>query len=492
MEPTKKCAFISHRKTSDCYTFTFNTECTYEMPVAILTSDIKQFQGVLTFAARLIELENSLSTEYIKDTLFAEYVNKIEDQHTRQLELVKQDGVDEVSSKMSGLVNLISEKEKTFSEQIRELHSDYSQQIKNLSREKTKLEGDATAAKEEIEANLQKEIKALRKQLSDKEAELQSASKSETLLRNQCMSESDRLIKMIEEKNAQQIECLRESYDRTIQLKEEALEQREARITQKEKELDTAVHRNASSSFRGQDGEHYFKDLVKEKMNWILEDTSKTPHSCDSFATIHNSPVLFELKNYTDDVNTTQVNKFLRDMKEHPEVPIGIFVSLQSKIAGKDRSKSILIEWIHDTQCAVYVQPFKELDIDYTLLVIDQVIKMSKAYNKLLTSSNTVSQEIVLQERIDKARVYMERYILETVALIKHVANDQKQHRALVESSYSHTLSMLKSQSANVSTALEIITGQFEEDNTIDETLVREHVSETPKKKKKKPSTAAK
>jgi hypothetical protein len=116
---------------------------------------------------------------------------------------------------------------------------------------------------------------------------------------------------------------------------------------------------------------------------------------------------------------------------------------------------------------------------------------MSKAYNKLLTSTNTISQETVLQERIDKARVYMERYILETVALIKHVANDQKQHRALVESSYSHTLSMLKSQSENVSTALEIITGQFEEDNTIDETLVREQVSETPKKKKKG-ATAAK
>jgi len=457
------------------------------MPVAILTSDIKQFQCVLTFAARLIELENSLSTEYLKDTLFAEYVSKIEGQHTRDLELVKQHGVDEISSKISGLVNLISEKERVFSEQTRELHSDYSKQIKDLSREKSKIEDAATAAKQEIEANLQKEIKSLRKQLSDKEVELQSASKSETLLRSQCMSESDRLIKIIEEKNAQQIQCMRESYERSIQLKEEALEQREARITQKEKEFDTAVHRNASSSFRGQDGEQYFKDLVKEKMNWILEDTSKTPHSCDSFATIHNLPVFFELKNYTDDVKTTEVNKFLRDMKDHPEVPIGIFVSLNTKITGKDRSKSILIEWIHDTQCAVYIQPFKELDIDYTLLVIDQVIKMSKAYNKLLTSTNTISQETVLQERIDKARVYMERYILETVALIKHVANDQKQHRAIVESSYSHTLTMLRSQSENVRTALEIITGQYEEKNTIDEALV----SEVPKRQKKK-ATATK
>jgi hypothetical protein len=122
MENNKKCAFVSNKKTQDCCTFTFNTECTYEMPVAILTSDIKQFQGVLTFAARLIELENSLSTEYLKDNLFAEYVTKIEGQHTRDLELVKQNGVDELASKISGLVNLISEKERVFSEQTRELH----------------------------------------------------------------------------------------------------------------------------------------------------------------------------------------------------------------------------------------------------------------------------------------------------------------------------------------------------------------------------------
>jgi hypothetical protein len=472
MDRTKKSAFVSHKKTQDCYTFTFNTESTYEMPVAILTSEIKQFQGVLTFAAKLIELENSLSTDYIKDTLFAEYVKKLEGQHAADVELIKKNGEDEISSKISGLVHLISEKEKVFSEQTRELHSDYSQQIKNLSREKAKIEDAANATKQEIEANLQKEIKGLRKQLSDKEIELQSASKSETVLRAQCMSESDRLIKIIEEKNTQQIQCLRESYEQSIKLKEEALEQRELRIIQKEKELDTTVHRNASSSFRGQDGEHFFQTLAEEKMKWKLIDTSKTPHSCDYSAIIHKINVFFEMKNYTSDVRSDQITKFLRDMKEHPEVHIGIFISLHTKIAGKDREKPISIEWINDSQCAVYIQSFKELDENHTLSLIDQIIKLSSTYNKMIGSKDTVSEESMLQGRIDKARVYFEEYITETCSLIKRVTNDQKLHRQLVESSYSHTLAVLKTQSSAINTALEILTGEYKEDNTIDDTLI--------------------
>jgi hypothetical protein len=218
-------------------------------------------------------------------------------------------------------------------------------------------------------------------------------------------------------------------------------------------------------------------------MNWKLENTSKIPRSCDYSSIIHNSPVFFEVKNYTTDVRSDEVTKFLRDMKEHPEVHIGIFVSLNTRIAGKDQTKPVLIEWIHDTQCAVYIQSFKELDIDYTLVFIDQVIKMSRSYNKLIQSSS-LSQESILQQRIDKARVYMERYITETMILMRHVVNDQKRHRELVESSYSHTLNILKSQSEGIHTALEILTDQYEENNTVDQTLV----SEVPKKPKKKAS----
>jgi hypothetical protein len=461
-------AFVSHNVSDDMSVFSFNTNRSYEMPVSLLTSDIEQFQSVLTFAAKLIDLEKSVSDDYIKESIFSEYVKTMESKTSLEL-----------MNKLSGLIKNISVKEIAFNEQIQQMRSEYEKELKLILKEKKKIEDDATAIKQEVEQRSDKEIRTLRKQLSEKDSEIQSHSKSEKIIRDQCTMEYDRLIKIIEEKNLQQIQSMRESYERSIKLKEESFEQREARVLQREKELETTLHRNASSSFRGQDGEHFFETLVETKMNWKLENTSKIPRSCDYSSIIHNSPVFFEVKNYTTDVRSDEVTKFLRDMKEHPEVHIGIFVSLNTRIAGKDQTKPVLIEWIHDTQCAVYIQSFKELDIDYTLIFIDQVIKISRSYNKLIQSSS-LSQESILQQRIDKARVYMERYISETMSLMRHVVNDQKRHRELVESSYSHTLSILKSQSEGIHTALEILTDQYEE-NTIDLP-----VSEPLKKQRKK------
>ena len=459
-------AFLSQSISDNMLIITFNTSKSYQMPVSLLTSDIEQFERILNFSSKLIDLEKSLSDDYIKESVFADYMKTLETKTSLEL-----------MNKLSGLIQTISDKEIAFNEQIKKLRIDHERELSVISRDKKKLEDEATATKRDLEQGLDRELKSLRKQISDKDAELQILSKSENLIRDQCAMESNRLIKIIEEKNLQQIQSMRES----IKLKEETLEQREARVLQRERELETTLQRNASSSFRGQDGESFFETIVETKMNWKLENTSKIPRSCDYSSIIHNSPVFFEVKNYTTDVRSDEVTKFLRDMKEHPEVHIGIFVSLNTRIAGKDQTKPVLIEWIHDTQCAVYIQSFKELDIDYTLVFIDQVIKMSRSYNKLIQSSS-LSQESILQQRIDKARVYMERYITETMSLMRHVVNDQKRHRELVESSYSHTLSILKSQSEGINTALEILTDQYEENNTVDQTLV----SEAPKKPKKK------
>ena len=343
-----------------------------------------------------------------------------------------------------------------------------------------------TAAKADIETSLQKEIRLLKKQIIEKDSELQSLSKGEALLRDQCNSEAQKLLKIVEEKNSAAQDAMRKAYEQAVVLKEEALQHRETKVSQREEELQTTLQRNASSSYRGQDGETYFQMLAEEKMKWKLTDTSKIPHSCDYLAVIHKINVFFEMKNYTSDIRTDEVTKFLRDMKEHPEVHVGIFISLHTRIMGKDREKPISIEWINDSQCAVYIQSFKELDENHTMSLIDQIIKLSSMYSKLIGSKGDMSEESVLQGRIDKARVYIEEYTTETCSLIKRVTNDQKLHRQLVESSYSHTLAVLKTQSSAINTALEILTGEYKEDNTIDESLVDTVEEVKPKRGGKK------
>jgi hypothetical protein len=479
-------ALISHKFHRKNYIFKFKTNSTFIMPSAIISSDIEQFQSVLTFAAKLIDLEKSLSTDYIKQTLFADYVNKLEEKHAKDLELLRISGSNETTSKLAPLIELISEKETQYNNNILQIKEEYSQQIKLLTKEKSKLECEATAAKQEVEERLQKDIRSLRKQLSERDAEVQSLSKGESIIREQCSAESERLIKVIEQKNANSLNSLRESYETTIKLKEEALQQRESRVIQREQELQTTIQRNASSSFRGQDGEIQFEQLAETTMKWKLRNTSKIPHSCDYSSEIHGSPVFFEIKNYTDPVRNDEVLKFLRDMKEHQEVVIGIFISWNTRIVGKDQRLPISIEWINDSQCAIYIQPLKELEINATLALIDQIIKVAGTYKKLIGSMGDVSETTILQPRIDKARVYIDQYITEASSLMKRIVNDKKRHLEIVESSYSSTIASLKTQGAAIATVLSILTGEYVEDTSIDPTLIGEPEPSKPKKSTKK------
>jgi ribosome recycling factor len=464
----------------------FNVNNTYEVPVSLLTTDISQFQTALDFSAKLIDLQQSLSDDFIKSSVYQDYIKSIETKHNQDILTVEKNASDNFNSRLSDIIQTITDKQRDFNEQIASIRKDYDNQIKSLLKEKKVVEDDATATKQDLENSFQKELRNLKKQLAEKDSEVRLLSKGESLIREQCNLEFQKILSLVEDKNAQAIDAMRKSYEQAVILKEEALQFREDKISQREQELQTLIQRNASSSYRGQDGETYFQSLAEEKMKWTLIDTSKIPHSCDYSSTIHNINVLFEMKNYTSDIRTDEVTKFLRDMKEHSDVPVGVFISLNTRITGKDKDKPISIEWINDSQCAVYIQTFKELDEIHTLSLIDQIIKLSATYNKMIYSKGDLSEESMLQGRIDKARVYIEEYITETCSLIKRVTNDQKLHRQLVESSYSHTLSVLKTQSRTISTALEIITGEYKEDNTIDETLIDTADEVKPKKVGKK------
>lgn len=479
-------AYAGRKRVGKMSVIKFNVNTSYEVPVSLLTSDVLEFQSVLNFAARLIDLQKSLSDEFVKSTVYQDYMKTIEGKHAEELSLVEKSASENFSRRLSDIIQTITDKQQAFNDQIDTVRSEYDTQIKAISKEKKKLEDDATAAKAELETSLQKEIRLLKKQIAEKDSELQSLSKGEALIRDQCNSEAQKLLKIVEEKNSAAQDAMRKAYEQAIVLKEEALQHREAKVSQREEELQTTLQRNASSSYRGQDGETYFQMLAEEKMKWKLTDTSKIPHSCDYSAVIHKINVFFEMKNYTSDIRTDEITKFLRDMKEHPEVHVGVFISLHTRIMGKDREKPISIEWINDSQCAVYIQSFKELDENHTMSLIDQIIKMSSMYSKLIGSKGDMSEESVLQGRIDKARVYIEEYITETCSLIKRVTNDQKLHRQLVESSYSHTLTVLKTQSSAINTALEILTGEYKEDNVIDETLVETVEEVKPKRGGKK------
>ena len=462
-------AFCSQDYVNRSTVISFYTSRNYTLPDKLRSCTIAQFQSVLSFASKLLQIEESISDEFTRDSLFAEYLKDINQKHSDQLLSTEKRSIMEFTSKITPLVSKISEIEELNKSTILEIKRDYELQIKALQKTKAMLESDLTTTKSELKSEFAKESKTFSKRISELEAELQIASKSESSIRERCQQESDRLLKVVEEKNREM-----------IALKEASILQREQKVAQKEQDIQSKLQRQTSSVLRGHDGEELFRIMAKEKMKW---DLVKAPtFSCDSSSTIHGNLTLFEIKNYTNPIPQAEVTKFLRDMKMHPEARTGIFISLNTTICNKDPNVPITLDWINASQCIMYIQSCADLDTDHIFTLIDQVIRISSIFNNFIASQTSESNEPVLQARIDQAKVYLDRTISRGSSLIKKIMKDKKQQIEFIESSTTQNILELKYQNADITTSIQTLLGEYLEATV--ETEGTEEVIEKPNIKK--------
>jgi hypothetical protein len=471
--------FLRHQSDyENISTVSFYINSSYEVPRSLMTSNISQFQSALTFAAKLIEMEKSIKDDFTRDALFAGYLKDIEARHYKDLTQVEKKAVSESASMITPLVQKITDMEKSAAELLDGTRREYDLQIKNLQKTNRALELELTSSRIELESSFQKDIRHLQRRIAELEIDLAKSSKSDSIIREQCQGESDRLIKEI-----------RESSRELIKAKEDSLQQRESALIAKEEEFQIKLQRSSSSVYRGQDGEEYFSKLVKDRMNWDLIYTGDTPHSCDYSSTIQGNSIFFELKNYTYTISQKEVTKFLRDMKEHPEVTVGVFISLNTSITGKPKNTPISIDWIHGKQCVLYIQSCIELDIDLVLSTIDQVIRISGIFSRAIKSQEEGTGDEHYQMRIDNAKQYVHNSLLRTASLIRKIQADKKTHLQFIETSTTNSIVELKQQSAELETAMQILLNEYK-DTQADETehpeIMTPLVKEKPKRKEKK------
>ena len=481
-------AFISREQTGDLSIVTFNISNSYEMPIQLLTSHISQFQSILQFAAKLIDMEKSIEDQYAKDVLFAEYLKTIEENHSSQLNALEKQSASDVTTRLSPLIQQINDIERSKSDLLEKTKREYEQQIKTLMREKESIESEK---KEQHTISL-KESKQFQKKISELETDLHVASRSETLIREQCKRESELIIKAHNDKNLELLKMkdeaslkAEEKVKEILKIKEAALKLKEEKLSQREEELQLKLQRQSSSVLRGHDGENYFADISKEKMNWTLSYTGDKPHSCDHSATIHSVPTFFEIKHYTHSVPQKEITKFLRDMKEHPEVLMGVFISLNTNIQGRSPSIPISFDWIHQSQCVMYIQSCADLDIDHVLTTIDQVIRLTGIFNKALLAKGSDSEEPVHLQRIEQAKLYFQNSITRTNSLIRKIQSDKKQQLQTIETNAIHSLFELKQQVSEISSGIQILLGDYTQDSTEDCDAPIETLPTKPKKTKK-------
>ena len=468
-------AFASTQHIGNTAVVTFHLQSDFNIPTNILQANVTQFQYILTFASSLIDFENSIKDDFTRSHLFNDLINDIEVKHAKELLNTEKQSVDTITSKLEPLISKINQLEASHKSAIDELKELHEQELKALEKSKRTIESESATFKSEVQVAHQKDINVLRNKIADQEAELRIASQSEIQIRERCKQEYERLITALNIKNDEIFAIKQEG----IKQREQALLAKEKDLAAKEQEVILKFQRKASSVLKGHDGEEFFKNITQEKMKWDL--TKQPTLSCDYASTIQGQTVLFEVKNYENQVPKAEITKFHRDMKLHSEATVGVFVSLQTGMSGFDPTVPISIDWIHDSQCVIYIQTCTELDIMLVLTSIDQIIRMVAVFNNALSSDNSKSEEKTFQTRIERAKEFLDRAIKRNSKLAKKIISDKKQQIELIEANTVHTISELSYITNELTTTINTMLGTYAEPESSDELSI---VSETPSKSK--------
>ena len=121
--------------------------------------------------------------------------------------------------------------------------------------------------------------------------------------------------------------------------------------------------RAANVKTKGSDYEEQFGEKLKKYYGvcggFRLRDTRLgAGHECDFLMEMESHQIMWELKNYSAVVPKAEVDKFLRDLKENPQVSVGVMISRTTDIYGKHLAGPMLVEFEGD-KMMIYLSQFE-------------------------------------------------------------------------------------------------------------------------------------
>jgi len=141
-----------------------------------------------------------------------------------------------------------------------------------------------------------------------------------------------------------------------------------------------------SSSALGSRGEEKVFELLQRTRR--VRDVSRSAHSADLICDSRAGAVYVEVKHYTSNVPSAEIDKFLRDLRER-DAPAGVFLSLTSSIVGQRASISVVLEPRVSTGTlvpVVYAAPPRDgssggvLDPSVAIAAVDMAICLAEVY----------------------------------------------------------------------------------------------------------------
>ena len=262
------------------------------------------------------------------------------------------------------------------------------------------------------------ETKKLQKNISDLQAHLEQSLKSYQVLNQNFLSlqsgtqenfdkSLNNAVKMVESQHSK----LENNYKERIHKLEQSLEHY----------TKSAISQNVSSN-KGKTGEQNFDSLVESFTTWSIEDTSKTPQSCDRYGIIKGCKTLFEIKNYSYNIPKKETDKFKRDMEIHKDCPLGIFISLNTNIIGGHQD-FFYTEFTSSNQLLIYIQQFNNYEPSTLFSILDSLIDIATL---LHSKCSSVENDNSLQTKVDSIKPILLSQINNIANIVKELTNNTK------------------------------------------------------------------
>jgi hypothetical protein len=256
----------------------------------------------------------------------------------------------------------------------------------------------------------------------------EQVSQSESMFR----ASLDDVVRQKEQQYEKELARLTASHKQMMEMLESSAKERveglRAVYTESEEKLRKQLEKSLVSSEKGKQGEREFDELVAQYTTWgPLNNTAKTAHCTDRAGKIKNCHVLFEIKNYTGEVPSAEVEKFERDMEEHHDIPYGVFISMKTGIRGKKADGFLTTKWTSRSQLLVFINHFYSHHVEDVLKFIEMCADIAWTVYKGARDRPADSEQCVeLQGRIESAKIFVEKEIRRMEQFLTQLDHDKK------------------------------------------------------------------
>jgi len=344
-----------------------------------------------------------------------------------------------------------------------------------LSQEKEDLEArleltkrNAASEKNLIAEKFSEEIKQLKSSLAISEQAVKDIEgRSENMFKNLL----DNMKKEMAANHSQEISRVEATYQRfqvnSDQQHKEAMAALKASYSELEeklrKELGKATAAAASVEI-GKQGEMKFEDMVEKYTKWgPLKNTSKLNHHGDRMCKIRGCEAMFEVKDYTSDIPSKEVEKFKRDMEEHPDFHLGVFASMNTNISKKSGSY-IQMEWTSRSQLLIYINRLQSHSLEDIFGFLDICIDIALRMNKMAHERPEDSETCILQqEKINRCKDLADREMKRIADYMNTMNINKNTLLQTITKHYDENRIFMKQVVASLNESLEILSGKSQE-----------------------------